>query len=201
MSSFIELLQGPAAHDPAAREEFLAEAQSQVQRMEWITAHLLDLSRLDAGLVQLDLRPVAVSDLLDSAAAPLLPQAADRGITIDLLYPAPEITLTCDQARMEMALGNLLENALKYTPRGGRITLGASQAGSQVQLRVTDSGAGIAPEDLPHIFERFYRGRAAQPGSGLGLAIVKSLVLLHQGQVQVESTPGQGSTFTILLPS
>jgi signal transduction histidine kinase len=201
LSSFIELLQGPAADDQAAREEFLTEAQSQVKRMEWITAHLLDLSRLDAGLVQLNLRPVPLSELLESAAAPFVPRAAEKGIRLAVNAPDPHLTVTCDQARIEMALGNLLENALKYTPGGGWVTIRASSAGERVLIRVEDSGVGIDPEDLPHVFERFYRGRAAQPGSGLGLAIVNSLVQLHSGEVQVESVPGQGTSFTISLPS
>jgi signal transduction histidine kinase len=201
LSSFIELLQGPAADDQAAREEFLAEAQSQVRRMEWITAHLLDLSRLDAGLVQLDLRPVPLGELLESAAAPFLARAQEKGIRLAVNAPEPHLTVTCDQARIEMALSNLLENALKYTPAGGWVTISASSAGERVLIRVEDSGVGIDPKDLPHVFERFYRGRAAKPGSGLGLAIVNSLVQLHNGEVQVESVPGLGTSFTISLPS
>lgn len=206
LSSFIELLQGPASEDPAAREEFLNESQAQVKRMEWITTHLLDLSRLDAGLVQLDLRPVAASDLLQSAASPFTLQAEEKGVALRVESPDPNLRVTCDPERMEIALSNLVENALKFTPRGGHISLGAQAGPGQVLLTVADDGQGIHPHDLPSIFERFYRGQAAhgsQPpaGSGLGLAIVQSLVQAHGGRVMVESEPGKGSRFTITLPA
>lgn len=168
--------------------------------MEWITTHLLDLSRLDAGLVQLDLRPVELSELLSSAAAPFHLQAEDKGITLAVQAPEPSTRIICDQARIEMALGNLLENALKYTPPGGQVTLSAQTDAQSVRIQVADTGPGISSQDLPHIFERFYRGQAAHSGSGLGLAIVNSLVQVHNGQVWVESEPGQGSRFTLSLP-
>jgi len=100
-----------------------------------------------------------------------------------------------------LALSNLLDNAVKFTPAGGTVALGAEQAGEKVRLWVRDTGPGIDPSDLPHIFERFYRGHNGQvEGSGLGLAIVQSVVQAHGGQVSVESQPGQGSLFVIELP-
>jgi signal transduction histidine kinase len=100
-----------------------------------------------------------------------------------------------------MALANLLDNAVKFTPPGGRITVGARREGERVRIWVEDTGSGIDPEDLPHIFERFYRGRnAPAEGSGLGLAIVRWIVEAHGGQVEVHSQPGQGSRFELILP-
>jgi signal transduction histidine kinase len=102
---------------------------------------------------------------------------------------------------MEMALSNLLDNALKFTPTGGQIEVGAKKDEDSAVVWVDDTGVGISAEDFPHIFKRFYRGREHQDeGSGLGLAIVESIVQAHGGEVQVESTPGEGAQFTIRLP-
>ncbi len=107
--------------------------------------------------------------------------------------------VSCDRSRMEIVLGNLLSNALKFTPSGGQVTLSGCAEKEGVRIEVLDTGAGINPEDLPHIFERFYRGRTSKEGSGLGLSIVKSIVQAHAGQIEVASQPGQGSRFTIYL--
>jgi signal transduction histidine kinase len=102
---------------------------------------------------------------------------------------------------MELAISNLVDNALKFTPRGGSVAVGVGQVGEAMQLWVRDSGPGIDPQDLPHIFERFYRGGDTRfEGSGLGLAIVQSIVQAHGGQTTVQSQPGLGSVFTIELP-
>lgn len=199
LGNFIELMQGPAANDPAAREEFLNESQAQVERMEWITSNLLNLSRLDAGLVQLDRRPQDLGELLQSAAGPLVSRAQGTGVRLEVQPPATGVQVVCDRARIEMAIGNLLENAIKFTPAGGQVILSGWQEGEHTRIQVADTGSGIAPEDLPHIFERFYRGKTTQQGSGLGLAIVQSILQAHGGEVQVESEPGKGSRFTLLL--
>jgi signal transduction histidine kinase len=202
LKSFNDLLQGAAADDPAARAEFLAESQLQLQRLEWVTAHLLDLSRLEAGLVALDMANHDVGDLIESAASAFKPVARDKGITFSVYPPVPPLEIRCDRVRIESALCNLLDNALKYTPAGGHIEIGAESLSDAVQLWVRDDGPGIAPEDQPHIYERFYRGRNARAeGSGLGLAIVQSIVHAHGGRVSVESEPGAGSLFVLDLPS
>jgi signal transduction histidine kinase len=105
------------------------------------------------------------------------------------------LKLCCDRAWIELALSNLLDNALKFTPVGGQIEVGAEQRGEAVRLWVRDSGCGIDPADQPHIFERFYRGRSSREGSGLGLAIVQSVVQAHGGQISVESEPDVGSPY------
>jgi len=199
LGNFIELLQGPAAEDASVREEFLQESQSQVNRMAWITSNLLNLSRLDAGLVDLDRQPVDLGDLLRSAAAPFMLRAQEKGIRLEIEAPQPPLEVNWDRARMEMALGNLLDNALKFTASGGTVLLRGAAEGETVQVEVIDSGSGIDPGDLPHIFERFYRGQNSQAGSGLGLAIVQGIVQAHGGEVRAESQRGQGSRFTLLI--
>lgn len=201
LGNFVELLQGPAAEDSAAREEFLTESQAQVRRMEWITANLLDLSRLDAGLVHLDCQTHDLGELLHASAAPFLVRAREQDIRLEVQPPDQPVTVHGDRARIEMAIGNLLDNALKFTPPGGWVTLRgeAIEGETSVRIQVQDSGPGIAAEDLPHVFERFYRGRTSQHGSGLGLAIVQSIAQAHSGQVLVESQPGEGSTFSLVI--
>ncbi|HEX9017746.1 MAG TPA: HAMP domain-containing sensor histidine kinase [Anaerolineaceae bacterium] len=200
LGNYIELLQGPAANDPAARVEFLDDSQRQVQRMEWIISNLLDLSRLDAGLVQLDRQRHDLGDLLQSGAAPFQALAQEKNIQLKIELPQPPVVVVCDQARIEIALGNLLENALKFTPPGGSIRLRGDKVEGSACFQVVDTGPGIAPQDLPHIFERFYRGSTAQEGSGLGLSIVQGIVQAHGGQVTAESQPRNGTTITITLP-
>lgn len=202
LRSFNELLQGPAAEDAQARAEFLAESAGQIQRLEWITGNLLNLSRLEGGLIDLDLRAQDVGELLDAAAAPFRFTAQEKGVTLLVQTPDTPLTCRCDRPRLEMALANLLDNALKFTPAGGRVQISARPQGEGVQIVVEDTGSGIAPVDQPHIFERFYRGaNSAAPGSGLGLAIVQGIVQAHGGAVRVASQPGQGSRFVVELPT
>ncbi len=201
LKNFNDLLQGAAADDAAARTEFLAESQTQLGRLEWITRNLLDLSRLDAGLVVLDLADHDVGELIGAAASAFKALAQEKGIAFSVRAPIPSLELCCDRTRIELALSNLLDNALKFTPPGGQVEIGAERRGDAVRLWVRDTGSGIDPADQPHIFERFYRGKNGRVGgSGLGLAIVQSVVQAHDGQVSVESEPGAGSLFVIELP-
>jgi signal transduction histidine kinase len=201
LKSFNDLLQGAAADDPEARAEFLAESQVQIERLEWITRNLLDLSRLDAGLADLERSKHDVAALLEAAASTFKPLAQEKGIELSIRAPESALELECDGARIEMAVANLLDNAVKFTPAGGWVQVGAEPRKDMVRIWVEDSGPGIDPADRPHIFERFYRSRGNHSeGSGLGLAIVQSIVRAHGGQVTVESERGKGSYFALDLP-
>ncbi len=197
-----ELLQGPAGDDPTTRREFLAQNAAQLDRLEWITRNLLDLSRLDAGIVQLDLAEHDVGDILAGVVNLFTPSAEQRGIALRVHNPSSPLSVVCDRARVEIALSNLIENALKFTLAGGCVDVSAEAAEGKVRLLVRDTGIGVAEEDRARIFERFYRGKNHRTdGSGLGLAIVESIAQVHGGRAFVESTPGVGSLFGIELPA
>jgi len=205
LKTFGELLLGPAGESCATRTEFLQESQKQIQRLEWMTSALLKLSRLDAGLTDLKTEQIDLRDLLATAAKPFAGLVQERAITLTLAASDDPIMVVCNPAYLELALTNLLDNALKFTPSGGVIQVGATAQEAWVELWVSDNGPGIAPEDRPYIFDRFYRGLHtvsphAAEGSGLGLAIVESIVKAHGGQVAVHSRVGMGSRFAMKLP-
>jgi signal transduction histidine kinase len=188
---------------PPTPERF-ATLYAETQLLLRLVEDLHTLSLADAGELPLQRQLIAPSRLLERVAATYRHTAEQQGVELVVEAEATVPEASVDPERMARALGNLVSNALRHTPAGGRVTLAARAAPSGVELIVADSGAGIPPEHLPNIFERFYRADAARSaetgGSGLGLAIVKSLVEAHGGQIDVESVPGRGATFTITLP-
>ncbi|MYH63698.1 MAG: HAMP domain-containing histidine kinase [Caldilineaceae bacterium SB0675_bin_29] len=201
LRQFIEILQGKAGSEPETRTEFLGESQRQLERLQWMTGHLLDLSRLEGGVAALDVAKHDLSDLLQEALSPFRSTAAAKQIELCLSVPDGLDSIWCDRTSLGMALANLLDNALKFTQPGGFVELAASAEAHATLLTVSDSGPGIPPSDLERIFERFYRGEISEqlPGVGLGLAIVKSAVEAHGGNVSVENR--DGAFFTIELPT
>jgi signal transduction histidine kinase len=145
---------------------------------------------------------VPISELFDRVVARHEQAAREKGVTIDVQLTDEELTAIADPRRLEQALQNLASNALRHTPRGGRITLAGDARDGRVSLRVADTGGGIPAEHLPHVFDRFYKADPSRSdtGSGLGLSIVKAIVERHGGRVGVRSTPGVETVFEIELP-
>jgi two-component system sensor histidine kinase BaeS len=165
---------------------------------------LHDLALADAGQLRLERAPVNVSDLARTAVGQFEPVAEVAGVklTLETIDAVPLVLGDAD--RLAQALRNLLSNAIRHTPAGGQVTMRVGRSGEQVTIQIADTGAGIAPADLPHVFDRFYRGDKSRSrrggGAGLGLAITRQLVTVHGGQIEVASAPGTGTTFTISLP-
>jgi len=174
------------------------------KRLGRVTRDILLLSQIDAGELQPEMVSLDVVELLRKAHSLYGPVAEEGGVEIRFDAPAPPVTLNTDPDRVERILTNLLDNALKYTGRGGAVTLSVETEPGAVRISVADTGPGIEPEVLPRIFDRFYRangeGAAARSGAGLGLAICKELVETLGGGIEVESRPGAGTTFTVTLP-
>ena len=204
--TFIELLREGAIDDPAARDEFLESSRGQLERLDWLAQNLLDLSKLDSGLALLELRAEDLRACVESAIEQAEPAAARRHIALSVDLPAEPVLLLHDPQRIGQVVTNLVGNAIKFTPRGGRIVVSVrAQRDRSGQIVVTDTGSGIDASELPRIFERFYRGsrenEARSSGSGLGLAIVKSIVDMHGGRIAVESRIGVGTAVIVTLPA
>jgi two-component system, OmpR family, sensor histidine kinase SenX3 len=193
-----------ASSDPAAVERFAARMRMESERLGRLVQQIIELSRLqgDEPLEHADVVPVNV--IVTRAIDRVGVDAADKGIEIQFAG-ANGLRVRCDGDQLIVALGNLVENAVAYSPDGGRVTVAAREHGSVVELVVTDHGVGIPAAEVDRIFERFYRvdpARArATGGTGLGLSIVKHVAATHGGEVRVWSVPGQGSTFTLALPA
>ena len=204
LRTFNQLLMEGAADDPDARSEFLESSQGQIERLDWLAQNLLELSKLDSGLVLLDLRPDDLRAAVESATHQHDALAERRGVHVQLDLPRRPVRIRHDPPRIGQVVANLVGNAVKFTPRGGTVRVSVEPTSDGARIDVVDTGVGIDPSELPHIFERFYRGSRANEargsGSGLGLAIVRSIVDIHGGSVSVESGARSGSRFTVHLP-
>lgn len=184
--------------------ERLESCRQEVALLSRLVDDLRDLSLAEAGQLRLHKMAVDLLPFLERAVATHQAQARQRGVSLSLATSLPAAPVEADLQRLDQVVGNLLSNALRHTPQGGSITVSVSKDGHRAVVSVADTGGGIPPEELPRVFDRFYRGdpsrSRATGGSGLGLSIVKGLVEMHGGQVWAESTVGQGSRFSFSLP-
>ncbi|MEZ4513699.1 MAG: ATP-binding protein [Chloroflexota bacterium] len=190
-------------YDPTP--DHLDATLDETRRLARLIDDLQTLSQVEMGRLPLHLEPVSVAELLQDAATSFSGQAEAQGIELGVALPEEKVVVMGDNGRLLQILSNLLVNALRHTHGGGQILLKAEANGDSVQLVVCDNGEGIASEDLPFIFDRFWRGDRARThtngdGGGLGLAIVKQLVLAHHGTITATSQPHHATTFTITLP-
>jgi signal transduction histidine kinase len=204
LRTFNELVKEQAADDPEARAEFLEASGQQIERLDWLAQNLLELSKLDSGLVLLDLRPDDLRAAVESAVEQSAAAAARRGVDLRVSVPDRPIRIRHDPQRIGQVVLNLVGNAIKFTSRGGGVDIAVRPVPEGAEIEVRDTGVGIDAAELPRIFDRFYRGSGANEargsGSGLGLAIVRSIVDMHAGSVKVESRRGTGSRFVVTLP-
>ncbi len=191
--------------DPVTRDRYVSIIRDETTRVEHIVGDLLDLSRLEGGGESFDAQDVPLEDVFGRVVARLGHAAEEKGVEIATAIAAGAEIVPGDPMRLEQALQNLAANALRHTPKGGRVALNAAVEGAAIVVTVIDTGSGIAPEHLSRVFDRFYKAdpsRAGQAsGSGLGLSIVKAIVERHGGTVTATSRPGGGTTFTLKFPT
>jgi len=203
LKALTETLQDGALEDPPAARRFIDQIQTEVDALTQMATELLELSRIESGRLALDLQPVPPAELLTSASARMHLQAERAGLSlrVECADTLPKVKI--DLQRLEQVLVNLIHNAVKYTKPGGEVVLFAEAGVGEVRFGVRDTGIGIPPEDIPRIFERFYRVDKSRAGSGtgLGLSIAKHIVEAHKGKIWAESVEGQGSTFYFTIPT
>jgi signal transduction histidine kinase len=202
--AILEALADGIVEDPEIINRYLLTAQRDVRSLSMLIDDLFQMAQLDAGGLQLDLEDSSLVDLISDTLESFSEPAARQNITISGHADADIDPVHIDAMRIGRVLNNLLSNALRYTPAGGRIEVRARRTGLGVEVSVSDTGEGIRAGDLPKVFERFYRGEESRNkstgGSGLGLAISRGIIRAHGGDIHVESVPGQGSCFTFTLP-
>ena len=205
IQGYTETLIGGALHDPEYNMRFLRIIRHNAERLARLTEDLLTLSCIEQKRQKFEFEAHRVDDLLRDAVELMAPIAGKSQIHIAEAPVAAGAEVWCDSEAVSQILSNLLDNALKYTPAGGSITVGAAETGRYFEIYVRDTGAGIPADELPRLFERFYRVDKARSrelgGTGLGLAIVKHLVAAHNGTARVESRVNEGSTFYFTLPT
>ncbi len=202
LRAMAETLRDGGLDDPQLAARFVDQILREVDRMTRLVNDLLDLSALEAGVVRLRWEELDAGRLLQTVAARYEPAASRKGVS--LLVRPGEAVVRGDRDRLEQALGNFVDNAVKYTPPGGRVELAVELHGEEVHLVVDDTGPGIPPEHLPRVFERFYRAdpsrSRAEGGTGLGLAIAKHVALAHGGRVEASNRPTGGARLSLVLP-
>jgi two-component system phosphate regulon sensor histidine kinase PhoR len=204
IKAVIETLRAGAVADQAAAADFLARADQEVDRLIRLVEQLLEISRIESGEAPPEgATAVDIASVVRQAAERLADQAQRQGVSITVQAQAGVPPVYGNDEKLERAVVNILHNAVKFTPVGGLVTAEVSAVDGDVAVRIRDTGVGIMPEDLPRIFERFYKADRVRQGggAGLGLALVKHTVEAYGGRISVVSAPGKGSEFTITLPT
>lgn len=205
LRAMTEALSDGVVDDAATTARYYDTMRAQISQLTRLIEDLFSLARLDAGAVELDLQPVAPDQLISDVLAGHSPQAEARGVQLQARVATGVAPVSAAPQQLMRVLDNLLANALRHTPSGGSICVSAAaDAAGFIIFEVTDTGEGIAPDDLPHVFERFYRGEKsrsrASGGAGLGLAIARGIVEAHGGNITITSTPGQGTCVRFSVP-
>jgi signal transduction histidine kinase len=197
------LLDAESKRQPERARRYLGNIRKSGQHLLVMVSEILDLSKIEAGRMELDCSALRLADVVDPTISMLEPQATAKNIRLSVSIDE-DLDLIADPVRLQQVLLNLLSNAVKFTPEGGEVSLSATADDSEVCITVKDTGSGIAKEDQARIFEKFEqavngRDKTAE-GTGLGLALTKSLVELHGGAISLESERGAGATFRVRLP-
>jgi len=209
MRAMVEALNYGVVTDSDTVSRYLHTIQTETQHLTALIDDLFELSQIDAGALRLHLEPTSLEDLVSDALESMRAQAEKKNVHLQGQVGGVPPRVPLDAPRMQRVLYNLIQNAIRHTPADGTITLTVRGASDKVELTVVDSGEGIPGSDLPHVFDRFYRGERARTrdkqesgsGAGLGLAIAKGIVEAHGGMISASSQPGQGATFHVVLPS
>ncbi|SHI61018.1 sensor histidine kinase [Desulfofundulus thermosubterraneus] len=203
MQGYTEAILDGLARDEGQRREYLQNILEEILRLRRLVDDLLDLRRMESGRITLRKQPVDIKALVNQVVERFSGVAGEKGTLLEVYLPDDLPPVCGDGDRLAQVLYNLIDNALRVTPAGGRVEVAARQVAGKVEIAVKDTGPGIPAHEIPLIWERFYKGdpsrRRAGGGSGLGLAIAKQIIDLHGGEIKVDSEPGQGATFTIAL--
>ena len=204
MQGFTEAMIDGLVKTENDREKYLQNILEEINSLKRLVNEVLDLKRMEEGKFDFDKEPCDMRDIIDRVQRKITQLAAEKDLQMEISVDKKVPAVNCNSDRMERVLINLIANAIRHTPKGGKISIVVTAKANQVHLRISDTGEGIAPEDLPMIWERFYKGDKSrtrtQGGTGLGLAIVKRIVEGHGGQINVESKLKEGTTFNIVLP-
>ncbi len=202
--AILEALADGFVEDTATMQRYLHTAQQDVRALSHLIDDLFEMSQMEAGGLRLELLPNSISDLISDTLESFSAQAAQQDVTLRGQVDSETDPVAIDAQRIGRVLYNLVGNALRHTPPGGQIEITARREMGALRVEISDTGEGIRPEDLPHVFEQFYRGEKsrnrATGGAGLGLAIARGIVEAHGGKIGVESEPGKGARFSFTIP-
>jgi two-component system phosphate regulon sensor histidine kinase PhoR len=202
IKAIVDTLQDGAIDDKQAARDFLNKVDVEVDGMTQIVAELTELSRIETGRVKLKLEPVNLNLLVKEVITRLSPQAERHKVALLTELSSDLPFVQADKERIQQVILNIVHNAIKFTPSGGKVMISTEQSRESVIAKVSDTGIGISKEDLPHIFKRFFKADKSRSnsGTGLGLAIAKHTVQAHGGNIWAQSEEGKGSTFSFSLP-